>query len=142
MGDFKQLFGKFMMAALIILPLLTLIVVLQADNNSPERIQDNNVFNQSFGSLVTTIDNATTQAGEKYDVFNQEIPQTGFGSILLFGIVSVTKTFSNVVFSFFISLIKLPLLVFGVPASIFNLLITWLTIFLVVVVWQLIKLGG
>ncbi len=142
MGGFNKLFGKFIMAALIILPLMTLIVVLQADNDSAQDIRDNNVFNQTFGDLITVIDNATNDAGEQYDVFNQELPTPGFGSIVLFGVVSVGKTFSNVMFGFFLAIIKLPLIILGIPESIYNLLITWLTVFVIIMGWLLYKLGG
>lgn len=142
MAGFKELFGKFIMVALILLPLMSLIVVLQDDNDSTQKLGENNVFNETFGNLVDVIGNATQEADEKYDVFNQETPKPGFGSVVLFGIVSVGKTFSNVIFGFFLALIKLPLIVLGIPADIYNLLITWLTVFVVVVVWLLYKLGG
>lgn len=142
MAGFRELFGKFIMVALLILPLMTLVVVLQNDNDSAQDIRDNNVFNETFGELINVIDNATVEAGEKYDVFNQELPKPGFGSVVLFGIVSVGKTFSNVIFGLFLSVIKLPLIILGIPASIYNLLITWLTVFVIVVVWLLYKLGG
>lgn len=141
MADFKGLFGKFIVVMLFILPLMSLIVVLQNDNDSSQKLAQNNVFNETFGDLLTAIDNATEQAGDKYDVFNEEIPTPGFGSILLFGIVSVTKTFSNVVIGFFLSLIRLPVIVLGLPETIYSLVLTWLTIFVVLVVWRVLKLG-
>ncbi len=142
MAGFKELFGKFIMIALILLPLMSIIVVLQDDNDSAQKLGENNVFNETFGELINVIGNATDEAGEKYDVFNQENPKPGFGSIVLFGIVSVGKTFSNVIFGFFLATIKLPLIVLGIPPSIYNLAITWLTVFVIIVVWLLYKLGG
>ena len=142
MAGFKELFGKFVMIVLIILPLMSIVVLLQEDNDSSQKLGENNVFNETFGGLVSVIDDATNEAGEKYDVFNQENPKPGFGSIVLFGIVSVGKTFSNVIFGFFLAIIKLPLIVFEIPQTIYNLLITWLTVFVIIVVWLLYKLGG
>ncbi len=142
MVKFNSLFGKFIISALIILPLMTLIVQLQVDNESGQDIRDNNVFNQTFGDLVDVIDNATSDAGEQYDVFNQELPKPGFGSIILFGIVSFGKTFSNVIFGFFFAIIKLPLIILGIPESIYNLLIMFLTVTVVIAGWLLYKLGG
>ncbi len=142
MVGFKELVGKFIMVALIVLPLMSFIAITQSDNSAPQSMTDNNIFNESFGGLIDTIGDATQEADEKYDVFNQETPQPGFGSIVLFGIVSVGKTFSNVIFAFFISIIKLPLVVLGVPSTIYNLILTWLTVVVIIAAWLVYKFGG
>ncbi len=142
MVTFSGLVGKLLMASLILLPLMTFIVTIQDNNNSSQQVSDNNIFNESFGELTGVIENATVEAGEKYDVFNQETPKSGVVSIVLFGIVSVGKTFSNIIFGFLLAIIKLPLVVFGVPSTIYNLVITWLTIVVIVSVWLLYKFGS
>lgn len=142
MVRFEGLVGKFIIATLVFLSLFTFIITLQSDNDSAERIRDNEVFNESFEELLGTIDESTSAAEEKYDVFNTEEPKAGFGSIVLFGIVSVGKTFSASIFGFFASIIKLPLIILGVPENVYNLVSTILVIVAIVSLWLLYKLGG
>ncbi len=142
MVEFGDLVGKLTFSIIVIFAVMMFVVQLQESNDAVSKIDNNSIFNNSLTEMSTQIDTATSEAGEKYDVFNEETPQPGFGSIILFGIVSVGKTFSTIVFGFFTVIIKLPLVVFGVPASTFNLLLVWLIIAVIVAVWRLYKLGG
>lgn len=142
MGEFKNIVGKFIVASILIFSLFTFILITQEENNAGDPLINQDPFNESFNSLVENIDTSTEEAQEKYSVFNSEEPKAGFGSIVLFGIVSVGKTFSNMVFGFFGAIIKLPLVVLGVSESIYNLVLTWLILTVIVAVWLLYKLGG
>jgi hypothetical protein len=119
-----------------------MIVLTQEENDSQVKIIDEEVFNNSFNRLVLTIDNSTEKSQEKYDVFLSEEPKTGFGSLVLFGIVSVGRTFSNIVFGTLSVIISLPLSILGIPAIVINPIIGWLIIAVIVAVWLLYKLGG
>lgn len=142
MADFQEIAGKFIFSMLVIFALMMFVVSVQNSEDAAQKIDNNSIFNNSLSGLSTQISSTSTEAGDKYDVFNEETPQPGFGSIILFGIVSVGKTFSAIVFGFFGAILKLPLIVFGIPASTYNLLIVWLIITIIVAVWRLYKLGG
>jgi hypothetical protein len=142
MSQFRELVANFSISAILIMSLFSFFIIFEEENNAPEPLKDNEIFNESFSSLITSIETSTEEAEEKYDVFNSEEPQAGFGSIVLFGIVSVGKTFSGIIFGFFVSIIKLPLIMLGIPASIYNLVLTLLIITTIVSVWLLYKLGG
>ncbi len=143
MGDFKNIVGKFIVAALIIFSLFSYVIVTQIDNDAGDPLRNEQRFNESLESLIISIDESTEAAEEKYGVFASEEPKTGSGSsIILFGIVSVGKTFSSIVFGVFGAIIKLPLTVLGIPATIYSLVLTWLIILVIVSVWLLYKLGG
>ena len=142
MGQFDTLIGKFILAGLIFLGIFSFIIAVQSDNNAVQPAIENEVFNESFSGLSKQIDKSNSEAEEKYDVFNTEDPSAGFGSIVLFGVVSVGRTFSNITFSLFGAIIRLPLVVLGVDPDIYNLLLTWLIIVVIVSVWLLYKYGG
>ena len=142
MGEFKNIVGKFLIASILMLSLFSFILITQSDNDAEDPLINQDTFNESFKSLIDNINTSTEDAQEKYSVFNSEDPKPGFGSIVLFGIVSVGKTFSNMVFGFFGAIIKLPLVVLGVDSSVYNLILTWLIIIVIVAVWLLYKLGG
>lgn len=143
MVAFSETVGKFIASALLVISIFSFIVITQNDNDTEiKMIENSTIFNQSFNLLNTKIENSTQSAQEKYDSFNSEDPQPGFGSIVLFGIVSVGKSFSEIIFGFFSAIIKLPLAVLGIPEGIYNLIITWLIIIVIVGVWLLYKYGG
>ena len=112
MSEFKSTISNFIIAALMIVSLFSFSVVVQEENNAVDPLKNNEVFNSSFSGLISTLDSNSEAAGEKYDVFNSEDPKAGFGSIVLFGIVSVGKTFSGTIFGTFKAIVKLPLIIF------------------------------
>ncbi len=142
MGDFKNIVGKFLVAALVIFSLFSYIIITQSENDAGDPLRNEQRFNESLESLIVSIDASTEAAEEKYGVCASEEPKSGFGSIVLFGIVSVGKTFSSIVFGVFGAIIKLPLTVLGIPATVYSLILTWLIILVIVAVWLLYKLGG
>ncbi len=142
MGDFKNIVGKFLVAALVIFSLFSYIIVTQSENEAVDPLRNEQRFNESLESLIVSIDESTAAAEEKYGVFASEEPKSGFGSIVLFGIVSVGKTFSSIVFGVFGAIIKLPLTVLGIPSTVYSLILTWLIILVIVAVWLLYKMGG
>lgn len=141
MGNFEGLVGKFIIATLLIFSVFSFIIVTQSKNSAPQPITENAIFNNSFSSMIEKIDSGTAGATEKYGTFNSEEPQPSYGSIILFGIVSVGKSFSTIMFDFFGALIKLPLIVLGIPATVYSLLISWLIIIIIVAAWVLYKIG-
>ncbi len=142
MVKFEKLTGKFILSAMMIVSILSFIVITQSANNASDPIINQDIFSDSFSGLISEIENGTESANEKFGVFNSEQPKPGFGSIVLFGIVSVGKAFSQIITGFLTAIVKLPLAVLGIPPNIYNLVITWLIIALIVGAWLLYKLGG
>ena len=143
MAEFNKILGKFFLIALICIALFNIIISTQEENDATQKIIDEEVFNSSFNKLLVSVDDSTEKSQEKYDVFISEEPKTGLSSsIILFGIVSVGKTFSNIIFGTLSAVVRLPLLVLGIPDTTLNLIIAWLTIMVIVAVWLLYKLGG
>lgn len=142
MVDFKDLVGKFIVIGVLVLAMFMFIIQIQDDNDATSKLEDEAIFNESVSALADTIDDSSEAATEKYDVFNSEEPKPGFGSIVLFAIVSVGKTFSNIVFGIFAVVIKLPLQVLGIPASVVSMLATWMIILVIITLWLVYKLGG
>ena len=142
MSRFQELVVNFSIVAIMVMSLFSFFIIVQEQNDAVDPLRDNAVFNDSFQQLIGTIENNTRDAEEKYGVFNDEDPKAGFGSIVLFGIVSVGKTFSSIIFGTFIAVIKLPLVILGIAPSVYNLILVILIISVIVSVWLLYKLGG
>ncbi len=142
MGKFDGLVGKLILSGIIFLGIFSVIITLQQDNNAIQPAVEDETFNNSFSNLIQEIEDGGDNAEEKYDVFNSEEPVAGFGSIVLFSIVSVGKSFSNFVFSLFGAIIEFPLSVLGVSPTIYNIILTWMIVIAIVSIWLLYKLGG
>lgn len=142
MVKFQDLFGNFLFLALFILAGLSFIVVTQSDNSASDPISNNAIFDEATGNLSSTLGSLESKSGIQYDQFTGEQPKTGFGSIVLFGIVSFGKTFGNIAMTTLTVIIKLPLMVLGLPQTLVSSIITWAIIVLIISGWLLYKLGG
>lgn len=142
MANFQDMFGNFLWLGLFILAGFTFMILVQNANNATQPIIEDPLFNESFEDLTSSLSGLEDTSGVQYSQFIGEEPKTGFGSIVLFGIVSAGKTFGNVVIGMFTILIKLPLVVIGIPQTLFSVIITWIIISLIIAAWILYKLGG
>ncbi len=136
------MFGNFLWLGLFILAGLTFVVTTQSANNAQQPLTDNELFNSSFSGLASNLSALESSSGVQYNQFIGEEPKAGFGSIVLFGIVSAGKTFGNVVIGLFTLLIKLPLVVLQIPQTLFAVISTWIVISLIIAAWIMYKLGG
>lgn len=139
---FQDITGNFLWLALFIFAGAAWIVSIQVSNEAVQPIAEDSLFNDSFQSLQTSLSELETEGTTQYDQFTGETPKPGFGSIVLFGIVGAGKTFSNIIIATFWILLKVPLIVLGIPQTIISVLATWLIITIIVAVWLLYKLGG
>ncbi len=142
MARFENIFGNFIMLGLVVLAIFSVIVIIQSDNDAIQPLIEDKLFNSTFGNLNDTISSVGETSAEKYTLFNEETPVLGFGSIVLFTIVNVGKTFGNLIFAVFILVIKLPLVVLGIEASIVAMLTSFLTISVIIALWVVYKFGG
>lgn len=142
MVKFLDIFGNFLFLALFITAGLSIVIVTQSDNDALQPISDNDLFNEASGNISATLSSLEDVSGLQYDQFTSEQPKAGFGSIVLFGIVSSGKTFGTVILGTFTVIIKLPLAVLGLPQTLISAIITWIIITLIISTWLLYKLGG
>jgi len=142
MVRFQTIFSNFLFLALIVLAGMSFIVVTQSDNEALQPISQDSLFNESFSDLESNLEGLESTSNTQFGQFTAEDPKPGFGSIVLFGIVSVGKTFGSVTITVFGILIKLPLVVLGIPATTITVLFTWLVVLMLIAAWRLYKLGG
>lgn len=140
--SFQDTFYNFMFLALCVLALFSFIFVLQRDNNAPQPISNNTLFSETATNLGSTLNNSESSSKIQQNIFNAEKPQQGFGSIVLFGIVSAGKTFTNMIYSFFDLILRIPMVVLGIDSKIVSAFITILVVTLIIGIWIVYKLGG
>ena len=141
-NSFMDLFGNFLFLALFLSAGFMLIISVQSNNDAIDPLSNNQLFNDASGNISSNLDSLEDTAGIQYDQFTSEQPKTGFGSIVLFGIVSTGKAFGSVILGTFTAIVKFPLYVLGISQTVISVLITWLIIALIIFTWLLYKLGG
>lgn len=142
MVKFEELFVNFALGTLLILSIFAFGIQLQADNNAQESIRDNTLLNSSFGQLQQDLGGMRDQAQTQRELFEQETPTTGFGSLILFSVVSSGKVFTGITVGSFNVLVKLPMILFGVDPIVSSVLSAILGVLIILGLWFVYKLGG
>lgn len=141
-ANFQQTFYSFILFLLVVLGLLNLTFHVQRDNNAVNPVSNNVLFNDTATRLSSNVTQSESSSKIQQGIFSDETPKPGFGSIVLFGIVSAGKTFTNMIYSYFALLFRIPIVVLGIDSAIVSVFITILIITLIIGVWIIYKIGG
>lgn len=142
MVKFEKLFISFMILGLLIFGMLAFIVLMQDENSIGDKFIDNPLINNTYSGLETDLTGFRSKAQSQKTLFESENPTGGFGTILLFSIVSVGKVFNGMIMGVFNSLIKLPVVFLGLDPIIVAVLSTMLILIILLGLWAVYKLGG
>jgi len=142
MVTFYKLFTSFLMIALIVFGILSFGIQFQSENNVEDPFVENQLINETYGTLQTDLNSYGSESQLQKSLFESDEPLAGFGSILLFSILSAGKVFNGMVVGTFNTLIKLPIVILGVDPVIVSVLGTLLIFSIIMGLWILYKLGG
>ncbi len=142
MAKFEEIFGNFVMLGIMALALFSIVIIVQSNNDATQPLADDELFSSTYGSLNETIQSLEGTSATRSESFFTETPAPGFASIVLLTIVSVGKTFGNLIFVMFTLIIKLPLIVLGIDSTISAMIISFLTISVIIALWIVYKFGG
>lgn len=139
---FQDFFNKWILVTLVVFSLLAFIISFQLTNNVPDKISNNSLINGSYSDLNANLNSLRDKSQTQKTLFETENPTTGFGSILLFSIISSGKVFNSMIIGTFNILIKLPAVVLGVDPVVFAIISTVIIITIILGLWIVYKLGG
>ena len=142
MGSFQELFSNFMLIGLVVLSMFAFGVFFQQENNVDTPFIENTLMNKTYHSLYTNLNSLRDESQAQKTLFESENPTGGFGTILLFSIVSSGKVFNGMVVGIFNTLIKLPVVILGIDPVIVSVLSTLLILTIIIGLWIVYKLGG
>lgn len=142
MMKFSDLFTNFMIVGLVIIGILAFSFVFQDQNNAPNKLIENNLINSTYNNLYSNLNEYGSTAQSTKTLFESENPTSGFGTILLFSIVSAGKVFNGMIVSVFNVIISLPVKLLGLDPVIVSVLAAILIIVIIVGLWSVYKLGG
>lgn len=142
MVKFQELFINFMIIGLVVVSLFAFMVSFQEENDVSEKVIENSLMNETYGNLRIDLGNLRNESQAQKTLFESENPTGGFGTILLFSIVSSGKVFNGMVIGLFNTIIKLPVVFLGLDPIIVSVLSTMLILTIIIALWVLYKLGG
>lgn len=141
MVAFADLFNKFMLIGLIVFCLFAFAITFQSENQAEDPFIGNSLMNDTYENLQEDLTSYRSTTQTQKDLFESENPVAGFGSILLFSIISSGKVFNGMIVGVFNTIIKLPVVLFGLDPIILSILITMLGFAIIFGVWRVLKLG-
>lgn len=142
MAQFEKLFMSFMIVGLLIIGSLAFIITIQSDNSVSDKFIDNELINETYSGLSEDLVGLRDQSQAQKTLFESENPTSGFGTILLFSIVSSGKVFNGMIIGIFNTIIKLPVAFLGLDPIIISVLSTLLILGIILGAWAIYKLGG
>lgn len=142
MANFEQTFRGYALAGLMVVCIIAFGITLQADNPTSENLVEIPIINNSFNDLRVNLEGTRDQAQSRLEGFEKEEPTVGFGSLILFSIVSFGKVFTGIIIGTFNIVIAAPMIFFGIDPVISAVLSTLLIVSFITGLWVLYKLGG
>jgi hypothetical protein len=131
-----------MLIGLVVLSMFAFSVFFQEENNVEDPFIENTLMNNTYHSLYTNLNSLRDESQAQKTLFESENPTGGFGTILLFSIVSSGKVFNGMVVGIFNTIIKLPVVILGIDPVVVSVLSTLLIITIIIGLWIIYKLGG
>lgn len=142
MTTFNNMFKNMMMIGLIIFSILSLGFIVQEENDAEEQFKDNSLISKTFDSLESDLGNLRNQSQSQKTLFESENPTSGFGTILLFSIVSAGKVFNSMMIGVFNVIIELPVVFLGLDPLVVSVISAIFIIMIILGLWAVYKLGG
>ena len=141
-AGFYKTFISFMFIGLVALSMFAFVINFQSENEVENKLMDNSIMNDTYYSLESDLSSLRSKSQSQKSLFESETPTGGFGTILLFSIVSVGKVFNGMIIGIFNTIIKLPVVFLGLDIAVVSVLGTILILTIIIGLWSVYKLGG
>ena len=140
MSDIKSILTNVMVSGVLIFAIISFILVLQVNNgvDPDDRITNNTLINESFGELVTNLDQQSA-AQSSSDALEEVPPQVYVGDLNIASTVSATRTAKSAITGVWNIIIKLPMVVLGVDPVVASAISAILLILIAIGIWAIWK---
>ena len=141
MASLRDLFITFALIGLFTYAAISFIVTTQTDNRVSNTILEDDVINKTHSRLETSLGEFSSNTSTQKESVEGDIPERGFGSLLIFSIVPALWSFGSLVVGVYNIIIVLPASLLGVHPAVIGVLSSILIISLVLWVWSVIRIG-
>jgi hypothetical protein len=142
MANFQDLFINMAFIGLIVFSLFAFTIIVQEDNDAPQKIVDNSLINNTYTGLRTDLEGFQESSQAQKLLFEREQPTLGFGTLLFYSVISAGKVFNGMIGVIFNSVIKLPVVILGLDPVLVSVITTILVLVIIVGLWIIYKVGG
>ncbi len=140
--SFREVFTTFILIGVFVFATISFVVVTQRDNGVANTILENDVINRTYSDLETDLGGLSSNASTQKESFEEEIPERGFGSLIIFAIVGVGQKFTGMIVGIYNILIVLPASLLGISPIVIGALTSILLISLILLVWRVYRVGS
>lgn len=140
--SFRETFITFALIGIFIFASISFIVTTQLDNDVENTILEDDVINRTYAKLETNLSAFQSTTQTQKGSFELEIPERGFGSLIIFSIISVGQKFTALISAVYRIMIILPMSILNVPKLVIDILTSILVVSLVLLIWRVYRVGG
>lgn len=142
MVSFREMFMSFVIIGVFIVAAMSFVVVMQQENNVTDDMLQNDIINNTFTDLGGDLSQIKSDSDSQRDSFEDEIPERGFGNLIIFSVVGVGKKFTGMIVGVYNTIIVLPAGILGVPEVVIGALTSILTLTLILLAWRVYRSGS
>ena len=140
--SFRETFMTFALIGLLVFATIAFIVGTQRDNEVDNTILENEIINRTFTNLETSLGSFGSETQTQRETFESEIPERGFGSLIIFSIVSLAQKSAGLLVAVYNIIIVLPASVIGISPIVFSVLSAIFLLTLMLLAWRVYRVGG
>lgn len=141
-ASFRETFVIFALIGIFVFASIAFIVTTQTDNDVTLTILDNAVINKTYTSLETDLDAFGTNASTQKTSFDKDVPERGFGSLIVFAIVGFGQGITGMILGIYNIFIVLPASILGVSPVVIGVLTSIIIVSLVLLIWRVYRAGA
>ncbi len=140
--SFREVFVTFALIGIFVFAGISFIVQTQLDNDVENTILENEVINKTFTNFETDLSDFSSKTQTQKESFESEIPERGFGSLIIFAIIGVGQRFTGMITGVYNIFIVLPASILGISPIVIGVLTSILIVSLVLLIWRVYRTGG
>ncbi len=140
--SFREVFITFALIGVFVFAGISFIVVTQRDNGVENTILENDVINRTYSNLETDLSGFSSNASAQKGKFEEENPERGFGSLIIFAIVGIGRKFTGMIIGIYNIIIVLPASLLGIPSIVISVMTAILLVSLVLLAWRVYRVGS
>ena len=140
--SFREVFTTFVLIGVFVFAGISFIVTTQRNNGVTNTILENDIINRTYSNLETDLGGLSSNASTQKESFESEIPERGFGSLIIFAIVGVGNKFTGMIVGIYNILIVLPASLLGISPIVIGALTAILLLSLILLVWRVYRVGS
>ncbi len=140
--SFRGIFIIFALIGVLVLATINFGANLQLNNGVNDTILNNSIINQTFTRLEGNLSGFRDTAQDQKSSFESEIPERGFGSLIIFSIVRVAQNFGSMIVGIHNILIVLPAQILGISTTVLAALEAIFLVTIVILSWRVYRVGS